>query len=110
MVTKALILTYYKYNIKTIVEIGLSDYISSGVFFQLGNDELLHSITFFFKNFNPIEYNYKIYDKELLAIIRCFKQWRPKLEGIEMPIKVITNHKNLKYFITTKKLTRRQTH
>src|SRR5271154_1033500 len=54
------------------------------------------------------EYNYEIYDKELLAIIRCLEHWRPELESTDIPIKIFTDHKNLEYFMTTKELTRRQ--
>ena len=56
----------------------------------------------------PAECNYKIYDKELLAIIRCFEEWRPELEGIGLPVKVFTSHKDLEYFMSMKKLTPRQ--
>ncbi|KAF7570713.1 hypothetical protein PtrM4_107150 [Pyrenophora tritici-repentis] len=30
----------------------------------------------------PIEYNYKIYNKELLAIVRAFEEWRLELAGV----------------------------
>ena len=43
-----------------------------------------------------------------MAIIRYFEQWRPKLEVPDVPIKVITDQKSLKYFMTTKKLLREQ--
>ena len=108
MVTKALILAYYKQDIKTILKIDLSDYISSKVFSQLGDDEMLHSKAFFYINLNPAECNYEIYDKELLAIIRCFEQWRLRLKGTEVLIKIIIDYKKLKYFMTIKKLTKRQ--
>ncbi len=52
--------------------------------------------------------HYEIYNKELLAIIQYFERWRPELEGIEVPIKVITNQKSLEYFMTITKLSRRQ--
>ena len=52
-------------------------------------------MAYFLKRLNPTEYNYKIYDKELLAIIKCFKQWRPELENTGFPIKVLSNYKNL---------------
>ena len=54
--------------------------------------------------------NYAIYDKELLAIVRCFEEWRPEaLSGSGTnPVQVLTDHKALEYFITTKKLSRRQ--
>jgi hypothetical protein len=57
------------------------------------------------KKYNPAEYNYKIYDKELLAIVRCFEGWRPELQNAYYPIYVLTDHCNLEYFITTKQLT-----
>ena len=74
MVTKAQILAHYKQGLRTIVEPNSSDYISSRVIFQLGKNKLLHLVAFFSKKLNPAKYNYKIYDKELLAIICCFKQ------------------------------------
>ena len=73
IVTEAPILVYYRQDLKTIVKTNSSDYVSNRVLFQLEKDGLLHPITFYLKNLNPIKCNYKIYDKELLAIIRCFK-------------------------------------
>jgi hypothetical protein len=55
----------------------------------------------------PTERNYAIYDKEMLAIIRVFEAFRPKLIGCTEPVKVITDHKGLEWFITTKKLNAR---
>ena len=48
------------------------------------------------------ECNYDIYNKELLAIIHIFEEWRSKLEGATEQIQVITDYKNLEYFIITK--------
>ena len=56
----------------------------------------------------PAECNYEIYDKELLVIIRCFEEWRPELKGIGLPVKVLTDHNGLEYFMSIKKLTPRQ--
>ena len=90
------------------METNSSDYIHSEVLSQLGDNELLHPVTFFSKNFNSSECNYENYNKEILPIIRCFEQWRPELEGTGVPIKVITDLKSLEYLMTTIKLTRRQ--
>jgi hypothetical protein len=76
---------------------------------QKENDDLIKSITYFFKTLFSIECNYEIYDKELLIIIRCFEQWRAELQLIESFINVLIDHKSLKYFMTIKKLNRRQT-
>ena len=56
----------------------------------------------------PAECNYKVYDKELLAIVQAFEKWRPELEGLSQPINIISDHKNLKYFMSSKQLSRRQ--
>jgi hypothetical protein len=57
---------------------------------------------------SPAELNYDIYDKELLAIFMAFKEFHHYLEGLPELIEVITAHKNLEYFTTTKLLTRCQ--
>ena len=41
------------------------------------------------------EINYEIYDKKLLAIIKFFEEWHPMLKGTRLPIKILTNYKNL---------------
>ena len=55
----------------------------------------------------PAECNYEIHDKEMLAIICSLKQWRPELEGTHSQFQIYTDHKALKYFMTTKQLTER---
>jgi len=55
-----------------------------------------------------MEQNYEIYDKEMLAIIRALEEWRHFLEGATHLVEIWTNHKNLEYFMTAKKLNRCQ--
>jgi hypothetical protein len=45
---------------------------------------------------------------EFLAIIAAFEEWWCYLVGPQHHIQVITNHKNLIYFSTTRTLNRRQ--
>ena len=54
------------------------------------------------------ELNYDTHDKELLAIFKPFKSWHHYLEGPTFPIDVMTDHKNLEYFSTSKVLTHQQ--
>jgi RNase H-like domain found in reverse transcriptase len=42
----------------------------------------------------------------MLAIIRAMEEWRQFLEGAEHQFEVWTDHKNLEYFMTAKKLNR----
>ena len=58
----------------------------------------------------PAECNYEIYAQELLTVVKAFEEWRAELQSVDNPVKVLTNHKNLEYFTTTKLLNRRQTH
>jgi len=54
------------------------------------------------------ELNYNTHNKELLAIFKAFKSWCHYLEGPAFPIDIVTNHKNLEYFSTSKVLTQQQ--
>ncbi|KAI0995759.1 hypothetical protein K3495_g12421 [Podosphaera aphanis] len=57
---------------------------------------------------SPAESNYETYDKELLAIVQAFEEWRPELEGSSEPVEVVTDHKALEYFMKSRLLSRRQ--
>jgi hypothetical protein len=43
-----------------------------------------------------------------MAIIKALEEWRPECEGAAYPLLLITDHKNLEYFMTKKLLNRRQ--
>ena len=65
-------------------------------------------VAFFSKKFAGPEVRYDTHDKELMAIWASFKHWRHYLEGASHTIRVLTDHNNLRYFMTTKSLTPRQ--
>jgi len=54
------------------------------------------------------ECNYDIHDKELLAIVQAFAEWKRYTRGNPKPIRVLTDQKNLVTFMTTKELNERQ--
>ena len=56
----------------------------------------------------PAEWNYKIYDKEMLAVIRALEDWRHYLEGLPRPFTIVTDHRNLKYWRSAQNLSHRQ--
>ena len=66
-----------------------------------------HPIAYCSKKFSGPEFNYPIYDKELLAIVWSFKQWRHYLEGAPN-IEVWSDHENLKRFMSQTSLNGRQ--
>lgn len=103
------VLAHFDPHKRIVIETDSSDYVSAGVMSQEDENGVLRPIAFFSKKLSPAECNYEIYDKELLAIIRAFEEWRPELEGHQgLPIEIITDHKALEYFMTTKQLNRRQ--
>lgn len=102
------ILALYDPDLECIVETDASDHVSGGVLSQHGKDGILRPVAYFSKKHSPAECNYEIYDKELLAVIQAFQEWRTELEGSPHEIKVLSDHKNLQWFMTTKQLNRRQ--
>src|ERR1700677_3712081 len=44
----------------------------------------------------------------MLSIMRCLEDWRHYLEGAKECFEILSDHKNLQYFLTSKKLNRRQ--
>ena len=57
----------------SVVKANLFNYITGGILSQYNKEGILHPVVYFLKQLSPAEYNYKIYNKELLAIIKYFK-------------------------------------
>src|SRR5438874_10841329 len=106
--TTAPVLAHFDPNKEILVETDASDYVSAGILSQRDKEGVLHPVAFFSRKHSPAECNYEIYDKELMAIVRCFEEWRAELEGSPHPVEVLSDHKNLEYFMSTKLLNRRQ--
>jgi len=75
------------------------------VILSIVNENEVHLVIFHSHTFTMAKLNYNIHNKELLAIFKAFKIWQYYLEGPAYPIDVVIDHKNLKYFSTTKVLT-----
>jgi len=61
-------------------------------------------VAFYSKSLSSVEQNYEIHDKEMLTIIHALEEWRHFLERARHLVEIWTDHKNLEYFITAKKL------
>lgn len=64
----------------------------------------LHPCAYFSKTFSAAEWNYDIYDWELLAVILALEEWQQYLQGTSHPVSILTNHKNLSYLRDPHKL------
>jgi len=90
------------------VEADASDYATGEILLTKCENGKWRPVAFISKSLNTTEQNYKIHDKEMLAVIRCLEAWRHYLEGAKLEFEIWTDHKNLQYFITSQKLNRKQ--
>ena len=81
-----------------IIEADASDFALVSILSQISDDGKLHPVAFHSRKFEAAEINYEIHDKELLAIVESFVQWRHLLEGSPHQIIVYNDHKNQTYF------------
>jgi len=89
------------------VETDTSDYALTTILSIVNEDNEVYLVAFHSHTFTVAELNYNTYDKELLAIFEAFKIWWHYLKNPAYPIDIVTDHKNLEYFSTTKVLTQR---
>jgi hypothetical protein len=106
--TEAPILATFDPAKKIILETDSSDFAIGACLNQPDENGKFKPIAYYSRKLSPAELNYDIHDKELLAIVVAFEQWRVYLEGSTHTVQVWTDHKNLIYFTTTKVLNRRQ--
>ena len=102
------ILTHWILDAQLIMETDASDYALAAILFIVNKDNKVHLVAFHSYTFTAVELNYDTHDKKLLVIFEAFKIWWHYLEGLAYPIDIVTDHKNLEYFSTTKVLTQRQ--
>ncbi|QGA19827.1 hypothetical protein EYB26_007522 [Talaromyces marneffei] len=104
------VLVYYDLNKLTRMETDASDGVVAAVLSQLCDDREWHPVGYYSATMSTAEHNYDIYDKEMLAIIRAFQEWRPELLGLRQKerFEVLSDYRALEYFMTTKALSARQ--
>ena len=91
---------------ETVLETDSSGYCTGGALIQYNDSGVLRPCAFISKKNLPAEYNYPIYDKELLVIVKCLREWNLELRSVP-EFKVLTDHRALEYFATIRKLSKR---
>ena len=91
----------------TIIKTDSSRWYIRGTLMQYGDDGVLRPCGYFSKKNSPAKCNYEIYDKEMLAIVRCLDEWDAELRSVK-DFQIRTDYKSLEYFMTVRKLTERQ--
>ena len=90
------------------IEIDTSNYTTGRVLSIKYLDNLQRPVAFISKSLSNTKRNYKIYNKKILAIVKCLEVQRYFLEETITKFEVQTNHKNLEYFIKVQKLNKKQ--
>jgi hypothetical protein len=67
----------------------------------------MHPVAYYSSTFTSTEQNYDVYERELLAVIKALKNWRPHLAATEQPITILTDHSNLLYWKNPKNVNQR---
>lgn len=92
-----------------IVEVDASDVGVGAVLSQRSHEDgKVHPCAFFSHRLSPPERNYDIGNRELLAVRLALGEWRHWLEGAAQPFLVWTDHKNLEYIRSARRLSSRQ--
>ena len=106
--TTAPVLRHFDPKLPIRVHTDASSFAISGILSQLHDDSQWHPVAFFSRKCIPAECNYGTPDLEMLAIVESMRHWRHYLEGAHHKIQVLSDHKNLTTFMSTKVLNRRQ--
>src|SRR6266478_2863535 len=106
--TMAPVLCYWSPDLPMTVETDASDQAIAAILLVTTLDTKIHPVAFSSRSLWGSEQNYDMHNKELLVIYQAYKSWCQYLEGSAKVIDTVTDHKNLEYFMTTKKLTQRQ--
>lgn len=104
--TSAPILLPFHPDRETEVETDVSGHAVGGVLSQRDDNGSWRPCTYFSKRMTPAEANYPIFDKELLAIVRCLEGWDHELRSVRK-FTVKTDHRNFQYFTAHRRLSER---
>ena len=87
------ILTQFDRTLETIMETDTSNQAIAGIVSQyhiVNRYKQLHPVEYYAKTLSATQRNWPIHDKELFAIVDCFRKWRDWLVGVK--VNVYTDH------------------
>ncbi|KAE8217688.1 hypothetical protein CF319_g8282 [Tilletia indica] len=103
------VLRHFNFDSPSVLYVDASDFAVGAVLAQPDPATgVLHPCAFYSRQFVDAEINYKVYDKEMTAIMAALDHWRAWLVGSAHKLLILSDHRNLEYFTTTQQLNRRQ--
>lgn len=111
--TEAPVLQHFDPSKPVMVLTDASDFAMAAILLQPATSELATNchwkpVAFWSRKFTGPSLRWHTHDKELNAIVEAFKTWRHYLEHAPSTIRVLSDHNNLRYFMTTKELSSKQ--
>uniref|UniRef100_A0A803TEK8 Gypsy retrotransposon integrase-like protein 1 n=1 Tax=Anolis carolinensis TaxID=28377 RepID=A0A803TEK8_ANOCA len=91
-----------------IIHCDASDCAYGAVLLQKDQNGNLKPCGYLSRKFSETEKCWPIWEKEALAILKALECWRHFLEGSEIPFEVWSDHKNLQYLKSPRKLSPKQ--
>ena len=88
MFTRKPVLVILDINREMRVEVNALDYVTRGVLLTKYKDGKWRPVAFISKSLNVIERNYKIHDKETLAVIRYLEAWKHYLKEVKLEFEI----------------------
>ena len=73
-----------------LVETDAFDFAIGAILSQVDDTTIMHPVAYYSWKCIEAKINYPIYDKELVAIIATFEEWRPYLAGAQHHTQVVT--------------------
>lgn len=71
---------------------------------QRFSDGKIHPCVFFSRSLTAAEHNYDVGEWEMLAIKMALEEWRDSIEGAKGSFRVWTDHRNLEYINTVRRI------
>jgi hypothetical protein len=88
------------------LEVDASQFAIGAILWQRdpANPKKLCACGYYSATLSPTEWNYKVFDRELLGIICALRHWSHLLRGTILPVLIWTDHCNLTYWIEPHKV------
>jgi hypothetical protein len=105
---KAPLLVHFDFAKPRIVYVNSSKYACSAVLSQEGPNGKIHPVLFLSRKWTNNKISWQVHNQELGAIVQAFVEWRAWLIDTRNPVLVMSDHANLRYFMSSQNLSDRQ--
>jgi len=106
--TRAPVLQYPNQDHEFCLETDASEFAIGGVISVKCKDSKFRPVAYMSHSMTPLECNYPIHNKEMLAIIKATEAWRHYLKATPYAFEIYMDHHNLMYFTKSQNLSKDQ--